>query len=98
MQYTVLNFEEKHLMAILIYLKKVGGRSNRMGLYGSVAKNDRMPKKIKMLEALGLIVEEQETVTKSIWIELTQKGHDVADKILELEELLTNGGGGNSAH
>ena len=94
MEYLVLNFEEKHLIAILIYLKQVGGRSSRMGLYESVAKNDRMPKKLKILEALGLIVEDRDGVTKNIWIELTPKGYTVTDRFLELEALLSPAGGG----
>ena len=96
MEYLVLNFEEKHLIAILIYLKQVGGRSSRMGLYESVAKNDRMPKKLKILEALGLLIEERDKVTKNIWIEMTPRGYAVTEKFLELEDLLSPCGGGGT--
>lgn len=91
MEYYVLNLGEKHLIAILIYLKNVGGRSSRTGLYDNVANNDRMPQKLNILEQLGLLFEEKDRVTRAIWVELTPNGHEVARLLLEIEECIKDG-------
>jgi len=70
----VLLFEEKHMIATMMFLDENGG-CLKSTLYSAVSSNPRMPDKLDRLERNGLIV--QITDGRGTRITLTSLGKDV---------------------
>lgn len=83
----VLSFEEKHLVAIMMYLS-INGQCRKIEIYQNVSSNPRIPEKLDRLESLGLIRQTNDTKSRSIIVSLTSKGRAVADKLIELDKLI----------
>lgn len=77
------SFEEKHLIAIMMYLA-VNGACRKIDIYRNVSSNPRIPEKLDRLEAMGLINQAPDKNLRSILINLTPKGQTVAQKIIDL--------------
>ena len=84
----ILAFERRHLIAIMLFIHDCGGRTTRMALYRNVANNEFMPSKLEILEGHDLIIQKEERVTKAMQIELTEKGRQVAERLLEIDRII----------
>lgn len=83
----VLTFEEKHLIAIMLFLS-INGRCRKIDIYQNVSSNPRIPEKLDRLEALGLLIQESDPNHRSIMISLTPKGVEVAEKLADLDKVI----------
>jgi Mn-dependent DtxR family transcriptional regulator len=84
---SVLAFEEKHLVAIMMFLS-INGSCRKIDVYQNVSSNPRIPDKLDRLEALGLITQKPSANSRSVQIELTKRGRAIADRLIELDQLI----------
>lgn len=87
MSSSVLGFEEKHTIAIMLFLS-MNGVCKKIDVYRNVSSNPRIPDKLDRLEAMGLIAQKQNKGSRAVTIELTQKGRVVADKLIDLDAVM----------
>ncbi len=83
----VLSFEEKHLVAIMMYLS-INGQCRKIEIYQNVSSNPRIPEKLDRLESMGLIDQISDPKSRSIIIALTKKGREVADALNSLDKMI----------
>jgi len=81
-------FERKHLMETLLFIYDCGGKTTRMALYNNVANDASMPEKLEILEGFGLIRQVEERVTRTMHIELSDHGHEVAKKLTDIDRVM----------
>lgn len=81
--------EEKHMIAILIALLDNDGCS-KTDMYRLVSNNPRMPDKFDKLESVGLIRQESSVDSRSVRLVLTDIGHRVADRLVEIDSLVSD--------
>ncbi len=70
--------EERHMVSIMLHLHDNDG-CTKTDLYASVSSNPRMPQKLDLLEASGLIRQESIPDTRAVRIRLTDVGKRVCD-------------------
>jgi DNA-binding MarR family transcriptional regulator len=87
MERGVLGFEEKHLIAIMMFLS-INGECQKIEVYRNVSSNPRIPDKLDRLESMGLITQEPLEKSRAINIVLTSKGRKVAKMLMELDAFL----------
>lgn len=78
-------FEEKHMIAIMLYLLDHDG-CKKTELYEATTRNPRMPLKLLTLASYGLLELEQSSHCEHI--HLTEKGWDVARKLENIAETM----------
>jgi DNA-binding MarR family transcriptional regulator len=83
----VLGFEEKHMIAIMMFLS-INGECQKIEIYRNVSSNPRIPDKLDRLEVMGLIKQISTVGTRAITIALTPKGKEVAEKLIELDGIV----------
>ncbi|MBO7351825.1 MAG: hypothetical protein J6U12_02785 [Candidatus Methanomethylophilaceae archaeon] len=83
----VLGFEEKHLIAIMMFLS-INGECQKIEIYRNVSSNPRIPDKLDRLESMGLITQEPIEGSRATNIVLTAKGRKVANILVDLDALL----------
>jgi len=83
----ILGLEEKHMIAILMFLS-VNGDCQKIEIYRNVSSNPRIPDKLDRLEAMGLITQEHMGGTRAINVALTPKGRKVVRSMVEIDNLL----------
>jgi len=81
----ILLFEERHMIAIMLYLVDNDG-SLKSRLYSAVSSNPRMPDKLDKLEKNGLIV--QMTDGRGTRLYLTDLGKDICSLLKKTAETL----------
>lgn len=79
--------EEKHLISILLYLKREG-LTRKIDLYNNVSFNPRMPEKIDRLESAGLLEQKTDGYSRSTLLELTEKGRKIAQMLEDIDRSL----------
>ena len=79
--------EEKHLISILLYLKREG-LTRKIDLYNNVSFNPRMPEKIDRLESAGLLEQKTDGYSRSTLLELTEKGRKIAQMLEDIDRAL----------
>ena len=84
---SVTALEEKHMIAILVYLS-TNGPSRKIDIYDGVSYNPRMPDKLNLLEDMGLINQEMDVVTRSTIVTLTQQGDQVASLLIAIDKCI----------
>ncbi len=82
--------EEKHLISILLYLRKEG-LTRKIDLYNNVSFNPRMPEKISRLESAGLLEQKTDGYSKSTLLKLTKKGETIASLLEEIDRNMRSG-------
>lgn len=80
-------FEEKHLISIMMFLF-INGPTRKIDVYTNVSNNPHIPEKLDRLEEKGLITQISDKNRRSIIIELTDKGRNVASHFTEVNNLL----------
>ena len=83
----VIAFEEKHMIAMLMYLG-ANGPSRKIDIYEGVSSNPRMPDKLNHLEAIGLVTQEMDIVTRSTIVSLTPAGEQVASLFVAIDKCI----------
>ncbi len=83
----VVAFEEKHMIAMLMYLG-ANGPSRKIDIYEGVSSNPRMPDKLNHLEELGLVTQEMDMVTRSTIVTLTPAGEQVASLFVAIDKCI----------
>lgn len=83
----VTALEEKHMIGILTFLV-ANGPSRKIDIYDGVSSNPRMPDKLNLLEEMGLIEQELNTITRSTIVTLTQSGEQVANLLLSVDKCI----------
>ena len=81
--------EEKHMVSIIMYLAENDG-CKKTDVYSDVSRNGRMPLKLDMLEAAGLI-EQKACGLRVVRLELTELGKKVCEELSIIENLLKGG-------
>ncbi|MBE6528639.1 MAG: hypothetical protein E7Z64_05715 [Thermoplasmata archaeon] len=84
---SILTFEEKHLISIMMFLS-LNGECRKIDVYHNVSSNPRIPDKLDRLESMGLITQIRDPNTRSIMIRLTESGKHVASTLAELDRFL----------
>ncbi len=80
-------FESKHMWSVLRHLYNTGV-CTRMEMYTAVANNDRMPEKFAVLENEGLIRQYMERNSRAIKMELTDKGKEVVERLIDVDKMM----------
>ena len=80
----VTAFEEKHMISMLMFLG-ANGPSRKIDIYDGVSSNPRMPDKLNILEGMGLITQEVDSVTRSTIVSLTEPGEQIAGMIVAID-------------
>ncbi len=83
----VTTFEEKHMIAMLMFLG-VNGPSRKIDIYEGVSSNPRMPDKLNHLEKIGLITQDTDMVTRSTIVTLTPAGKQVASLFVAIDKCI----------
>ena len=83
----VVAFEEKHMIAMLMYLG-ANGPSRKIDIYEGVSSNPRMPDKLNHLEEIGLVTQEMDVVTRSTIVTLTPAGEQVASLFVAINNCI----------
>ena len=86
-EYGAITFEEKHLISIMLFLC-INGSCRKIDIYDNVTSNPRVPDKLNRLEAMGLITQDKSAGSKSVTVSLTDKGRQIADRLVELDRLV----------
>ncbi|MBR6911710.1 MAG: hypothetical protein IKN41_07635 [Candidatus Methanomethylophilaceae archaeon] len=79
--------ESKYVMQLLVYLNSMSPVT-KSDIYNDVARNPNMPNKIQELYVLGLLDIFYTGRTNTNVIIITEKGRRVADRIMQLVELI----------
>jgi len=80
-------FEEKHLIAIMLFLS-INGQCRKIEIYRQVSSNPRIPEKLDRMERLGLISQVNDSASRSVIVSLTPKGRAVADLLLQMDKTM----------
>ena len=80
----VTALEEKHMIAVLMYLR-TNGPSRKIDIYNAVSTNPRMPDKLNALESLGLVDQEMDVLTRSTVVSLTPSGEHAANMLAAID-------------
>lgn len=83
----VVAFEEKHMIAMIMYLG-ANGPSRKIDIYEGVSSNPRMPDKINHLEEIGLVTQEMDMVTRSTIVTLTPAGEQIASLFVAIDKCI----------
>ena len=83
----ILSLEEKHLIAILMYLT-INGECRKIDIYENVSSNPRIPDKLDRLEYLGLITQSRDPSKRSVMVSLTEKGRQVTDLMSQIDKII----------
>ena len=83
----VMTLEEKHMIAIMMYLS-INGECRKIEIYENVSSNPRIPQKLDRLESMGLLTQKYDRNLRSTVIKLTSKGMEAAKIINELDRRL----------
>lgn len=83
----VARLEEKHMIAILVYLA-THGPSRKIDIYDGVSSNPRMPDKLNALEEMGLISQDVDSVTRSTVVSLTGAGENAARLLVTIDNII----------
>ena len=83
----VVAFEEKHMIAMIMYLG-ANGPSRKIDIYEGVSSNPRMPDKINHLEEIGLVTQEMDMVTHSTIVTLTPAGEQIASLFVAIDKCI----------
>lgn len=81
---------EPYMIPIIMYLYG-NGDCKKTDLYRAVSRNATMPRKLNDLESMGLITQENPLGRTWTNIHLTNMGHDVAEKLLDIDNTMTGG-------
>lgn len=81
---SVTALEEKHMISILLLLS-THGPSRKIDIYDGVSSNPRMPDKLNILEGMGLITQEVDSVTRSTIVSLTEPGEQIAGMLVAID-------------
>ena len=84
---TVVGFEEKHTISIMLFLS-INGECKKIDVYRNVSSNPRIPDKLDRLEAMGLLTQSVTKGSRAVTVKLTPKGRIVADKLIELDKIM----------
>lgn len=87
----VTRLEEKHMIAILVYLA-THGPSRKIDIYDDVSSNPRMPDKLNALEGMGLISQDLDSVTRSTIVSLTEAGDNAARLLVTIDNIIRGRG------
>lgn len=82
-----LLFEEKHMIAIMLFLLD-NVVSRKIDLYNGVSPNPRMPDKLDALEYHGMIVQDLDKISRSTLINLTEAGRQVAEHFRSVNRIV----------
>lgn len=86
----ISSLEEAHKISMLIYLYK-NGRSKKTDIYSCLPQNANLAKKLSELEDKGLVVlDPRRFENNTTYVELTARGREVARKLVEIEEILSD--------
>ncbi len=80
--------EEKHMISIMMHLSDNDG-CTKTDLYGAVSNNPRMPQKLDILEASGMIVQESIPDSRAVRIRLTDVGKRVCDSLVDMDRMIS---------
>ena len=80
-EYRLRFFEEKHMMAILLYIYR-NGETAKCVIYDNVSHNSRMSLKLDRLKRAGLVTMRYGMPT---YVSLTDKGRYLASKMDDIE-------------
>lgn len=83
----VLSLEEKHMIAILLFLS-INGQCRKIEVYQNVSSNPRIPEKLDRLEAMGLITQTIAKGSRSVTVALTAKGKEVASLLQGIDRIV----------
>jgi predicted MarR family transcription regulator len=83
----VLSLEEKHMIAILLFLS-INGQCRKIEVYQNVSSNPRIPEKLDRLEAMGLITQTIAKGSRSVTVALTSKGKEVANMLQGVDRIV----------
>lgn len=84
----ILVLEEKHMIAILLYLLSHDG-CRKTDIYGDISRGTRMPDKLESLESRGL-VDMRVMGYNVVTVHLTDLGTEVAERLLGIRTLMTD--------
>ncbi len=79
--YKLSLLEERHMMGILLYIYR-NGETGKCIIYDNLSRNPRMPLKLDMLKAAGLVEMRYGMPT---YVSLTEKGRYIASRIDDIE-------------
>ena len=79
--------DDKHMMAVLLYLLE-NGQSNRTSIYNSISRNSNMPYKLDRMVDLGLLT--SATSIHGIFMDLTERGRYIAEHLVFIEKALSS--------
>ncbi len=83
----VLLFEEKHLIAILLFLQE-NGPSRKIDVYEGVSTNPRMPDKIAALEMMNLLIQTRDPCSNGTFVTLTREGSEAASLFRKVDKIV----------
>ncbi|TQS85223.1 MAG: hypothetical protein A3208_04555 [Candidatus Methanoprimaticola hominis] len=84
----VTALEEKHMIAMLVFLA-ANGPSRKIDIYDGVSSsNPRMPDKLNLLEDMGLVQQDMDPVTRATVVSLTESGDEVASLLLAVDKTI----------
>ncbi len=83
----VMAFEEKHMIAMLMFLG-ANGPSRKIDIYEGVSSNPRMPDKLNHLDRIGLVTQDMDMVTRSTIVTLTPAGEQVANLFVAIDKCI----------
>ena len=72
---------------MLIFLFE-NGRSKKSEIYAGLPKNSKLAEKLDDLKDLGLVYFEHRSLNNVTFVSLTETGEQVAEKLVEIEDLL----------
>lgn len=80
--------EDSNKVAMLIFLY-VEGRSKKSDIYKHMVRSDRLHRKLNELESVGWVQMEHKPFENNVtYVELTDLGHQVAKKLMDIENLM----------
>ena len=83
-EYKIRSLEGKHVLSTIMFLGEYGAAA-KTTIYENVSKNPRMPDKLEDLERAGLVAIQGGYPSR---VELTPKGREVYEFLLETEKRL----------
>ncbi len=82
-------FEEKHLISIMMFLF-MNGPTRKIDIYSNVSNNPHIPTKLDKLEEAGLLTQVSDRNRRSIIVDLTDKGREVATFFMGVNRVLSS--------